>query len=253
MPFLRRFAPVWAAGALGVLALMLQPPPAELLAQAPALRALPDIGLRALLLLNPLLLMTALAAIGAALAHRVHLRSRLAGDADATVAPGQALLAGLGVAVVLAGVDAAVLDALGEAWRRAVDQARSAPQGPALAIGVLYGGLAEEVMMRWGVLSLVAWAIVRLRRTPAAASAPPSAGTMGAAIVIAALVFAAAHLPATARIAPLDAALVARTLALNMLGGVVYGWLFWRRGLESAMLAHATTHVGLAIGRAVWP
>ncbi len=247
----RRFLPVWAVGALGVLALWLQEPPAALLEQAPHLRDLPAAGVKALLLVNPLLILTALAAIGAALGHRIGLRSRLAGNPHAELAPAQALLAGLGVAVVLAGADAALAGSLGQAWGRVVAEARAASPGPALAIGMLYGGLAEEVMMRWGVMSLAAWALWRLARRASAAATQPSHGVMWAAIGVSALVFALAHLPAVAQSVPLTAALVARTLALNALGGVVYGWLFWRRGLESAMLAHASTHVGLALARAV--
>lgn len=247
----RRFLPVWAAGALGVLALGLQEPPATLLEQAPHLRQLPAAGLKALLLVNPLLIMTALAAIGAALAHRVGLHSRLSGQPDADLAPTQALLAGLGVAVVLAVADAALAGSLGDEWRRAAAQAQAAPPWPALAIGLLYGGLAEEVMMRWGVMSLVAWALWRLAQRSSAEATRPSPRVMWAAIGLSALVFALAHLPAVAQMAPLSPALVARTVALNALGGIVYGWLFWRRGLESAMLAHASTHVGLALARSV--
>lgn len=247
----RRFLPVWAVGALGVLALWLQEPPATLLEQAPQLRQLPVAGLKALLLINPLLIVTALAAIGAALAHRVDLRSRLAGHRSAELAPAQALLAGFGVAVVLAGADAALAGSLGEEWSRVAVQAQSAPPWPALAIGMLYGGLAEEVMMRWGVMSLVAWALWRLGQRSSAVSTRPSQRVMWAAIGVSAVVFALAHLPAVAQSAPLSPALVARTLALNALGGAVYGWLFWRRGLECAMLAHASTHVGLALARAV--
>lgn len=247
----RRFLPVWAAGTMGVLALWLQEPPAALLEQSPHLRQLPAAGLKALLLINPLLMMTALAAIGAALAHRVGLRSRLSGHPHADLAPTQALLAGLGVAAVLAVADAALAGSLGDEWRRATAQAQAAPPWPALAIGVLYGGVTEEVMMRWGVMSLVAWALWRLWQRSSAEAARPSARVMWAAIGLSALVFALAHLPAVAQMAPLSPALVARTVALNALGGIVFGWLFWRRGLESAMLAHASTHVGMALARSV--
>lgn len=247
----RRCLPVWAAGALGVLALWLQEPPAALLEQAPHLRQIPTAGLKALLLINPLLIVTALAAIGAALAHRVGLRSRLSGQPDADLAPMQALLAGLGVALVLAVADAALAGPLGDDWRRASTQAQAAPPWPALAIGVLYGGLAEEVMMRWGVMSLLAWALWCLWQRPSAEATPPAPRVMWAAIGLAALVFALAHLPAVAQMAPLSPALVARTVALNGLGGVVFGWLFWRRSLECAMLAHATTHMGLALARSM--
>ena len=45
------------------------------------------------------------------------------------------------------------------------------------------------------------------------------------------------------------AALVMRILLLNGLAGIVYGMLFWRRSLESAMVAHMATHVAFAIAR----
>lgn len=35
--------------------------------------------------------------------------------------------------------------------------------------------------------------------------------------------------------------------AYQFLGGVVFGWLYWRRSLETAMVAHATVHVGFFI------
>jgi len=38
-----------------------------------------------------------------------------------------------------------------------------------------------------------------------------------------------------------------RTVVLNALGGVVFGWLFWRRNLETAMLAHAMAHVAMTV------
>jgi membrane protease YdiL (CAAX protease family) len=67
--------------------------------------------------------------------------------------------------------------------------------------------------------------------------------------VVAALVFAAGHLPALAAMVEPTPALVARTLALNAIAGLVYGWLFLTRGLEAAMLAHGATHVGFALAR----
>lgn len=73
---------------------------------------------------------------------------------------------------------------------------------------------------------------------------------MWGALALTAVLFGVLHLRAVAGLAPLSAPLVARTVLLNALGGLVYGWLFWRRGLEAAMLAHAATHVGMTL--AVW-
>lgn len=249
--FARRFFPVWLVGVLGVLGLLLQAPPVSLLERAPHLRELPDAALRTLLLVNPLALMTAFAMVGAAVAHRVRLQSRLAGDLDANLAPGLALLVGVAVAAVLASIDAAFAGMLGGEWQHVLAQTKAAPPLPALLTGVLYGGLAEEVMMRWGVMSLFAWSLWSLQRRHSPTLTQPTAKVMWSAVLLSALVFAAGHLPALAQSATLTAPLVARTLFLNALAGTAYGWLFWRRGLECALLAHAATHLGLALARGV--
>jgi len=45
-------------------------------------------------------------------------------------------------------------------------------------------------------------------------------------------------LPITASLTPITAMVVLRALVLNGIGGVVFGWLFWKRGLETAIIAH---------------
>ncbi|MBS0123281.1 CPBP family glutamic-type intramembrane protease [Thetidibacter halocola] len=56
-----------------------------------------------------------------------------------------------------------------------------------MLIGVLYGGLTEEVMLRWGLMSLLAvWMLCLMS----------SARAIWSATLIAALAFAATHLPA---------------------------------------------------------
>ncbi len=57
----------------------------------------------------------------------------------------------------------------------------------------------------------------------------------------------AGHLPTAAAVWGLDAGVVARTLVLNVLGGMVFGWLFWRRGLEMAVLAHFSADLVLHV------
>ena len=53
-----------------------------------------------------------------------------------------------------------------------------------------------------------------------------------------ALLFGAGHLPTTATLMPLTPLVITRALLLNGLGGIVFGWLYWKRGLLAAMLAH---------------
>ena len=58
-----------------------------------------------------------------------------------------------------------------------------------------------------------------------------------------AALFAAGHLPFLfAIVARPQAALILAVLLTNFIPGLLFGWLFWRRGLEAAMLSHALAH-----------
>jgi len=111
-----------------------------------------------------------------------------------------------------------------------------------------YGAITEEVMLRAFVMGLAAWLLSRF------SGRQPRSWVMLAAIILAALVFGLGHLPAAARLAPLTADLVMRVIGYNALGGFVFGWLYWRRGLEHAMLAHfcadLVLHVAAPLGGA---
>jgi membrane protease YdiL (CAAX protease family) len=71
-----------------------------------------------------------------------------------------------------------------------------------------------------------------------------SPGLVWLAIAASALLFGAGHLPlASFLIGSLNAPVVLFVVGLNAAFGLLFGWLFWRRGLESAMVAHAVTHL----------
>jgi membrane protease YdiL (CAAX protease family) len=63
------------------------------------------------------------------------------------------------------------------------------------------------------------------------------------AIVTAALLFGAGHLPTTAAILPLTRLVIARALLLNGMGGIVVGWLYRKRGRLAAILAHFSSDI----------
>jgi membrane protease YdiL (CAAX protease family) len=110
-----------------------------------------------------------------------------------------------------------------------------------LAARVLYGGITEELLLRWGLMTVLVWLAWRVL--------PPRAGEVRAgvvwlAIAVSALVFGAGHLPAaSAVLGALDANVVVFIVGANAVFGLLFGYLFWRHGLESAMIAHAAAHV----------
>ncbi|MEA3440850.1 MAG: CPBP family intramembrane glutamic endopeptidase [Chloroflexota bacterium] len=102
---------------------------------------------------------------------------------------------------------------------------------------LLYGGILEEVLTRWGMMSVFAWLGMKLT-----GSASP--GVLWAAIVISGVVFGLLHIPnyviAGSRLSPTFAALM---LFLNLWASLVFGWLFWQYGLLAAIGAHMLFHL----------
>lgn len=233
-------------GGVGVASLALLP--VERLIPEPL--PLPVAALRLLSLLNPALLVIAGAWIGGVLAHRIGLnapavRLALAGMSPIAVLRRQARLAvwaGLGTGLLLVGYAAATgpyfasLDAEGASRLQALT--------PPLVTRLLYGGIAEEILARWGVMTFVSWLAWRILGSPQR----PADALYWIGIVAAALAFALAHLPFLYSVAgspPLWLPLTA--MVINGVVGVVFGWLFWRRGLEAAFMAHMLAHVTAAL------
>ena len=108
--------------------------------------------------------------------------------------------------------------------------------------GMVYGGITEELLMRLFLMSLVAWLLGKFWKTPEGC---PTPAAFWCAIILVAILFGLGHLPITSVLTPLTPMLVARALLLNGVAGVAFGYLYWRYGLEAAMLGHMSTHVVL--------
>lgn len=112
---------------------------------------------------------------------------------------------------------------------------------------VIYGGVIEELMLRWffmSLLTLIIWKIFARKSE----KAPVAAIT--AANIIAALLFAAGHLPSTvAMFGTLTPMLLVRCFLLNGAFGVLFGELYRRYGIQYAMLCHALLHI---VSKTVW-
>jgi hypothetical protein len=110
-----------------------------------------------------------------------------------------------------------------------------------LAVRLLYGGITEEVLVRWGLMTVLVWAGWRVLRRDLQ---QPSAGIIWGAIAVSALVFGLSHLPSVAQslpaLTPYGAAYI--TVGNALFGGVA-GYLFWRYGLEAAIIAHVSAHL----------
>ncbi|MCG5253321.1 CPBP family intramembrane metalloprotease [Brevibacillus agri] len=100
----------------------------------------------------------------------------------------------------------------------------------------IQGGVYEEVMVRLFMMTLVVWILSKLFGRQSS----PKPWMYWIGIFGAAFLFGLGHLPAASvyfgEITPL---LFVRTIALNGVAGILFGYLYWKRGLEYAMIAHA--------------
>jgi membrane protease YdiL (CAAX protease family) len=103
-------------------------------------------------------------------------------------------------------------------------------------VGVcFYGGIDEEVISRLFLLSLLGWLGTRVFQKQ---KARMSTATFWSANIIVAILFGLGHLPNAAMVMHITPTVVVLALALNGIAAVSFGYLYWKRGLESAMIAH---------------
>jgi hypothetical protein len=99
-----------------------------------------------------------------------------------------------------------------------------------------YGGIGEELIARWGILTAVMAAALKLGVTRGAA--------FWSANGVAAVLFAAGHLGLLfTLLAHPPLWLVGTVMAGNIVPALGFGWLYRRNGIEAAMLAHAGAHL----------
>ncbi len=106
--------------------------------------------------------------------------------------------------------------------------------------------MIEEVMLRLFMMSLVAFILNKLFGKK---QEKPTTGILITANVIAAFLFAAGHLPATAMLMGITPMILVRCFLLNGGFGLLFGWLYRKYGLRYAMLAHGGCHI---ISKLIW-
>jgi membrane protease YdiL (CAAX protease family) len=108
---------------------------------------------------------------------------------------------------------------------------------PSLAARFLYGGLTEEILMRFGLMTLMVWITSKIFK-----GTKPVVYWIG--ILVASIFFALGHFPiAFQAVENPSTVLLSYILIGNTIGGLIFGWLYWKKGLESAFLAHIFAHV----------
>ena len=111
---------------------------------------------------------------------------------------------------------------------------------------VTYGAVIEEVMLRLFFMSFIAFILNKLfvRKQD-----KPTNAILIVSNIIAAIVFAAAHLPTTFMMIGNSPVIIARCFLLNGGLGLLFGWLYRKYGLRYSMIAHGGCHI---VSKLIW-
>ena len=111
---------------------------------------------------------------------------------------------------------------------------------------MLYGGITEELLIRWGLMSFFVWVTYRLTQEN---DSEIRSHNYVIAIILSALIFGLGHLPVAFALSPeVTAPLVAYIILGNAAFGFIAGYLYWKHGLECAIAAHMIAHITMIIG-----
>ncbi|MFA6916879.1 MAG: CPBP family intramembrane glutamic endopeptidase [Parachlamydiales bacterium] len=128
---------------------------------------------------------------------------------------------------------------LNKFWSYPVPHLGTAPPAWAGALASLYGAFNEEVSLRLFLFSAMYLLLQKIKIAKGAA--------LWIANILVAIAFGMGHLPLASQLSPLSREVVTRILVLNGIPGLAFGWLYWSRGIYSAILAHFTADILLHV------
>ena len=102
---------------------------------------------------------------------------------------------------------------------------------------LLYGGITEEILTRFGLMSLFVYMFSLIFK-----SNPSIKYWLG--IIVCSFLFGLGHLPMVYQLVGQPSiSLVFYIIIGNFVAGIIFGWLYWKKGLESSMIGHMTAHL----------
>ncbi len=235
-------------GIAGVASLLLSTLPLENLPQH-IRDSVPPQQLKLLILINPVFFVLVATAIGAAVYDKVGLTVPVlekwlgkTSHVNLKRITGWGIVLGVLSGILLVAISQLFKPHLPSALVKATDSTDLN-----IATKLLYGGITEEVLMRFGLMSLFCWLLFKIIKKHTAV-------LYWTGILLASVLFALGHLPIASLMGgDPTPAVYAYIILGNSVGGIVFGYAYWKYGLESAFIAHAFAHLtmialGLAIG-----
>lgn len=199
-----------------------------------------------LIMVNPIILLVAGVLLGSFLGPKVHLGAPLIESFIHKTDKMHILKTQLKYGALLGGIGSLTVVALAYLLEPLLPKALIESQNIELhpLTRFLYGGFTEELQMRYGFMTLFVFLPYIIFKPDLGSKKWPY--IIG--ILLSTFLFGMGHLPVAYQlIGYLDFITVTYILVGNGLIGLLAGWLFWKKGIEAAFIAHIAAHVVLLI------
>ncbi len=114
---------------------------------------------------------------------------------------------------------------------------------PAWYSRILYGGITEEIIVRWGWMTLIVFVLQSIIKNNANL-------VVAIAILTSSFLFGLAHLPIVITcigVENLTLTIFAYIVVSNTLAGIILGIVYYKSSIEAAMFSHILAHVFLIL------
>lgn len=235
---------LFVLGTVGVLSLLSVHIPLESLPKA-ATERFSEQELKWLMLINPMFLTILAILMGTALCDKVNLKAPVIESLLGVKEPEFSIVAPLksgAIFGIISGIIILIIAAVYQSVLPAEFIALGAKMDITPAARLLYGGISEELLMRYGFMTLVIWTIFKISK-----SLKNMTYIIG--ILLSSLLFALGHLPIVfTTVKEPGILLISYIIIGNSAAGILFGWQYWKKGLEAAMIAHMFAHLTMMAG-----
>lgn len=117
----------------------------------------------------------------------------------------------------------------------------SIPNIKQILSNVFYSGIGQEILLRWGIMTTIIYVLSSRGRDL-------NQWVYIIGIVFTAILYGFAQYNSIASLTDFSFILVLRTLLLNGLDGILFGWLFYKFHFEAAVLSHVFVNLLVILG-----
>ncbi|MDW7733724.1 MAG: CPBP family glutamic-type intramembrane protease [Methanolobus sp.] len=107
-----------------------------------------------------------------------------------------------------------------------------------------YAGIVEEIVLRFFLVTLLVWISWKIKRTPE--NLPTDAGVW-LSILVVSTIYSVGHISRLSSSVDSNPMPILGIVLLSLVTGCIFGWLYWKKGLESSIIANLAATLTLLV------